>query len=596
MASVRQKPNVISRLALVVVLAFAFAVYGGRAVEEVWGDPQIAEHIPRLGTIAAVAPEGDRSLAALGNELANRKPPPLPSPRKAAVYYDDVSFGPNRKYGPIYSRIMLNLLGHFDITPRILPVSHYASGDIERFDDIFYVGTDPSSAIPKSFFSDVVTTFKTVVWLGENLYNMPNAIEPAFQRKYGFWNYGTLLVGPRTPTRSNPNFYDVVTYKGVDLPRDLRFDDTFSGVLVKDASRLHVWATVRNLTSGDSQPYILQSGNFWLVAGMPFNALEADRPYLAFCDILHDILGIEHGERHQAMIRLEDVHAKNPASSLRELNRFLKDRDIPYSLAVIPHYVDPAGRYNNGVRQELPIDGGGNAIPVRMALQQAVRDGAKIVMHGYTHQYDPPGSKSDTISAEGFEFWDKAHELPPAGETARSVLSRLAHGIAELTNAGLKPDYYEMPHYRASPLAYRLVPLAFARTYQRVAYYSTDLEDVARHPELGKAQLEQQYPYVIHRDYYGQYVIPENIGYLYYKDGQSSVADLLAKAHAMTVVRDGIASLFVHPYLFNSDLKDRAWKDLAAVIDGISAMGYRWTNDPDQPGSPAIKQSDRPPG
>ena len=64
----------------------------------------------------------------------------------------------------------------------------------------------------------------------------------------------------------------------------------------------------------------------------------------------------------------------------------------------------------------------------------------------------------------------------------------------------------------------------------------------------------------------------------------------------MTVVRDGIASLFVHPYLFNIDLEERAWKDLAAVIDGISAMGYRWTNDPDQPGSSALKQTDRPPG
>ena len=64
----------------------------------------------------------------------------------------------------------------------------------------------------------------------------------------------------------------------------------------------------------------------------------------------------------------------------------------------------------------------------------------------------------------------------------------------------------------------------------------------------------------------------------------------------MMVVRDGIASLFVHPYLFNSDLEDRAWKDLAAVIDGISAMGYRWTNDPDQPGSSALKETDRPPG
>jgi len=146
-------------------------------------------------------------------------------------------------------------------------------------------------------------------------------------------------------------------------------------------------------------------------------------------------------------------------------------------------------------------------------------------------------------------------------------------------------------------MAYRLVPIAFARTYQRVAYYSTDLKGVAQHPELARAELEQQYPYVIHRDYFGQYIIPENIGYLYYgKDGTSSVEDLLENAHAMTVVRDGIASFFVHPYLFNSNYRDRAWKDLAAIIDGISTMGYRWTNDPDKSGSSALSESDQPPG
>ena len=70
MASVRQKPNVISRLALLVVLAFDFAVYGGRPVKEVWGDPQIAMYIPRLAAIAAAVPAGERSLTALSKELA----------------------------------------------------------------------------------------------------------------------------------------------------------------------------------------------------------------------------------------------------------------------------------------------------------------------------------------------------------------------------------------------------------------------------------------------------------------------------------------------------------------------------------------------
>ena len=587
------------QLAVLALMALFFVAYGTPSVKEVWGDPQIEMNIPRLAAIAAAAGKTDlgRSLSRVRANLIPAATKPPVSPKKVAIYYDDISYGPNRKYGEIYSRFTYNLMGHFDIVPAILPISRYKAGDIEHFDVTFYVGTDPSTPMPKVFFSDVVATSKTIVWLGDNLYNIPTATDAAFAAKYGFRNYGTLFVGEQMlGTRENRNFYDVVTYKGVDLNRDAKFDTSFSGVLITDPAKVHVWAQVRNLTSGDAQPYILQSANLWFVAGVPFNALEADRPYLAFCDILHDILGIQHADRHLAMLRLEDVHAKNPARSLRELNRFFNARHVPYSVAVIPHYTDPLGRYNNGVREELPIDGGGLATGVRMALQQAVKDGAKIVMHGYTHQYDPPGSKGSTVSAEGFEFWDKARDLPPAAETPRWVLGRLAHGIAELDAAGLRPDYFEMPHYKASPLAYRLVPIAFARTYQRAAYFSTDLSDIADHPKLAKEQLEQQYPYIIHRDYYGQYIVPENIGYLYYSGAESSVDDLLHKARAMTVVRDGIASLFVHPYLFNSDLKDRAWADLARIIDGISAMGYQWTNDPDQPDNPALNAAARPPG
>ena len=579
------------RLVLLICAAFVFVAYGARPVAELWGDPQIEMHIPRLAASVGEAGDG-RAGPAIRDNLNYVKAEPV-RPRKIAIFYDDVSYDLNKMYGPIYTRFTLNLLGHFNLDATALPISRYKAGVVEDFDVIFYVGTDPSSTIPEAFFTDIVATGKTVVWLGDNLYNIPDADDAAFARRYGFKNYGVLLVGERTPDNPvNPNFYDVVTYKGVDLTRDGKFDTSFSGVLITDPGKVHVWAELRNLTSGDAQPYILQSGNLWFVAGMPFNALEANTPYLAFCDLLHDILGIEHEEFHQAMIRLEDVHAKNPAASLRELNRFLNERQVPYSIAVIPLYRDPHGIYNYGVPEEIPLSGDGKATPVRLALQRAVRDGARIIMHGYSHQFDQAGARSGGVSAESFEFWDKANELPVPGESPRMVLGRLAHGLAELTAAGLPPDYFEMPHYRASPLAYRLVPSAFARTYQRVAYYSSELDDVANNPRLGREQLEQQYPFVIQRDYYGQYIVPENIGYLYYKDGKSSVDDLLGKARAMTVVRDGIASFFVHPFLFNSGIKDAAWSDLAAVIDGMTAMGYRWTNDPDRPDGDALSKAD----
>ncbi len=232
-----------SRLLALACLALTFVAYDIPPVREVWGDPQIEISIPRLAAVAASAGKTDLggSLAAFRADTSAKTVTPIASPKKVAIYYDDISYGPNRKYGQIYSRFMFNLMGHFDIVPAILPISRYEAGDIEHFDVTFYVGTDPSTSMPKVFFSDVIATSRTVVWLGESLYNIPVASDAAFAMKYGFRNYGTLYVGPKKPgSRENRNFYDVVTYKGVDLSRDEKFDTSFSGVQITDPAKVHV--------------------------------------------------------------------------------------------------------------------------------------------------------------------------------------------------------------------------------------------------------------------------------------------------------------------------------------------------------------------
>lgn len=46
--------------------------------------------------------------------------------------------------------------------------------------------------------------------------------------------------------------------------------------------------------------------------------------------------------------------------------------------------------------------------------------------------------------------------------------------------------------------------------------------------------------------------------------------DVLAAAEAMTVVRDGVASCFYHPYL--------GVEKLAQIVDGIRALGYTFVS------------------
>ena len=215
---------------LLVFIVSAIVVYRSPPLTEIWSDPQIEMSIPSLKPIVAAEPVDKQSLAAINDKLGAMRPDALASKRRVAIYYDDTTKYRTKWQGEIYARFLFNLMGHFDITPEILPVSHYAAGDIDAFDSIFYLGTDNSSIIPESFLGDVFDTSRTVVWIGRNLYRLAKAQNAAFAGKYGFKSYKDLRA-PRVPYTE---MYDVVTYKGIDLQLIAKFDTFSSAVTVKD--------------------------------------------------------------------------------------------------------------------------------------------------------------------------------------------------------------------------------------------------------------------------------------------------------------------------------------------------------------------------
>src|SRR5206468_2092768 len=79
----------------------------------------------------------------------------------------------------------------------------------------------------------------------------------------------------------------------------------------------------------------------------------------------------------------------------------------------------------------------------------------------------------------------------------------------------------------------------------------------------------QFFPYMV-KDIYGETVIPEDLGDISPTEWNgypaSMPADLLRRARAQTVVRDGIASFFFHPYLDASLLDETA--------RGLLSLGY----------------------
>src|SRR5207237_240857 len=160
------------------------------------------------------------------------------------------------------------------------------------------------------------------------------------------------------------------TYNGQVIPAR---GDTIVTKVDPDANVL-AWLSVGPV----KVPYIMRSTRFWYVAGSPFDFVEkVNGRYLAFADVLHDILGQPQDASHLAYLRIEDV---NPAS---DPNRLRQDADVfaanhvPFMVAFIPFYVDPARHIRISLAQ---------APEMLRALRYVETKGGTILVHGDTHQ------------------------------------------------------------------------------------------------------------------------------------------------------------------------------------------------------------------
>jgi hypothetical protein len=102
-----------------------------------------------------------------------------------------------------------------------------------------------------------------------------------------------------------------VQYKGVALPKE---DPELNTVRIVDPASVQVLATAIN-NEGTSHPYAIRRDNFWYFADSPFSFVQEGSRYLVFCDLLHDILGVDHPPSSRA---------NAPGASKREVKRMLQ--------------------------------------------------------------------------------------------------------------------------------------------------------------------------------------------------------------------------------------------------------------------------------
>ncbi|WP_175943712.1 DUF2334 domain-containing protein [Burkholderia pyrrocinia] len=509
------------------------------------------------------------------------------------VLYDNPANDPYSKLGLMYSIMLRNLLGHFNATVDLVPIQNYTSGMVANHDVTFYIGDYYNNPIPTAFMSDVMTATKTVVWFKYNLWQLAWNTAFTFNQTFGFSFLGIAGLNA-APSSSNPNpgFYDTVTYKNLPMVKYYAYNASTGAInadpdvgltQIVDATKAQALVTIKNSVSGATTPYIMRSGKFWYFADMPFSYIGPMDRYLVICDILHDILQTNAPVNHRALVRLEDLDAYTTTSSMKKLTDFLYLKRIPFTMATIPLYTDPNGFYNGGVPETIHL---AQATGLKSALNYALPRGGSIVMHGYTHQYDSTPNLLTAVSGSDYEFWYAVQNRPVDEDSVQWAEGRMADGLLEFTSNGYKIVGWAAPQYQMSPLASAATAVTFPTTFQRAVYYT------ATNPQIGTGAPNQDFsagqffPYIINADYYGQRIIPENLGSVQYNicniDPFSCITytwqQIVTNAQYGLAVRDGFASFFFHPYWLEPDLGLPAYQDFQSMVNGITNLGYKWVD------------------
>ena len=541
-------------------------------------------------------------------EMYNR----VESSNSVLILYDTVgAFG---NIGKENAMLLENLLGHFNLDIISKPANEYQPNDMSGKRAIFYIGTSydainqyaigsASRVAYENFYRDIATKDKKIIWMNYNLFNLEaywqdnNLLNTTFANRYGisFLDVSQLKYN-RVYYKNTELYKGVIPFatpgantQNCILEEDKRYACSLelNRINILNQNQVDVFATATStINNGNtpSSPYITKAGNFWFVGDIPFTYMSEEDRYLAFSDILHDMLEIPHQETHKAIMRLEDVDARTELNDLNSIANYMGSKNIPFSVATIPRYEDPLGIENNNVSTTELLS---NSV-IGTRLKELYDAGAiTIVQHGTTHQYykslddnvSEISNPYNGLSGDDFEFMrviehadlSYSYLYPVENDSAVWAKARITEGINIFNDIGITAFAWEAPHYMAGPNHYRGIKELYPVQYARVLYFpNEDSNDSA----IRNKFIGQFYPYFIQKDLYGYTIIPENIHNIEDapNEGYRTLlpADTIRFAKKLKVVRDGIASFFYHPYLGSGYLQQ--------IVEGLESEGYTFVS------------------
>ena len=501
--------------------------------------------------------------------------------------------------GELYAIGGGNLATHFGkVTAE--PVVDYVSGQVSSYTATIYIGSTYNEPIPQTFLNDVLSTTKPVIWIGDNIWQLTgtsgSAADTAFMAAYG-WDPSTSYFDTVDTVAS-------VGYKSQTLTRNTLNTGGILAPHITTASQVSVLASA-NCSSGGTAttcnsiaqstgttfPWAIHSSNLMYIGEVPFSYMSLTDRYIAFADLLFGDLAPTAPASHEALVRIEDISPASNAADVTSFANYLKSQGVPFSIAVIPDYLDPNGTYNNGV----PVSETLAQVPAMVsALKTAGSDGGVLIQHGYTHQYSNIPNPFTGVSGDDFEFTraqcsttatppynfeapcantdSVIQEGPLPGDSQSWAAGRTTTGRALVKAAGLStPTIWETPHYAASAADYAGIGQTYSTRYEQELFYGGELTGGTINYSHVFGQF---FPYEVH-DLYGTTIVPENLGdyepTALFGNPARSAQDVINEAQQNLAVTQGVASFFIH-----SD--DDPLSVLQQIVTGIKALGYTFVS------------------
>lgn len=600
--------------------------------EPVISDPRYPYYNPLLSNPDHLAlPQKKTVLAAIYPVSKNQ------GERQACIYYDKLDAPPLiDRMGDIHSIMLESNLGAFKSWKvKRKALGQYVPGEISECDSLFYFATNFMQEPDVSFLDEVSEASFTipVVWFNYKFNNLVDSLQrynihPGFEVPY-------VLQPDTTPSATNldPGFFRFFDYKGETFLKLTEWNHAsnnfaaspeINGINIINKKQVEVLSMARHSYSNKEIPYVVKSGNIYYFADSPMSFTHYEDRYFILADLLWDIMDEQPPTERIALARFEDIAPNTDVDYLRWAIDYMHSVKAPFSLAVIPSFVDLIGDSGaEGVVHE-PI----TEYPRHVqAIRYATKRGGSIIMHGVSHALGNVISGYDGLTGSDYEFWLYPENVPLPFDSVDWLTKRLERGIDIFNKMGLTPAAFEIPHYAASVMNYMVLGKMFRWQYHRTVYFPYEIiTDTGLPPNLeafnckpstcgderrailNNIKVDADYhsfggvpvPYIIYKDPYGQRVIPETLGmidFAFYGPKTwrpvSKPEDIIRRAKKLKVIRGAIPSFFWHPQLLDKNF--RYYKEvpgsfetiggknsLRLVVEGIQELGFTFKSIEDK--------------